>query len=66
VISLDPEERIKLETTRDELSMRVLDLVTPIGKGQRGLIVAPPACNRLLRLSLELEQKRKRFVNQVF
>ncbi len=42
VISLDPEERIKLETTRDELSMRVLDLVTPIGKGQRGLIVAPP------------------------
>ena len=42
VISLDPEERIKLETTREELSMRVLDLVTPIGKGQRGLIVAPP------------------------
>ena len=42
VISLDPLERIKLETTRDELSMRVLDLVTPIGKGQRGLIVAPP------------------------
>ena len=42
VISLDPEERIHLETTQDELSMRVLDLMTPIGKGQRGLIVAPP------------------------
>jgi transcription termination factor Rho len=35
-------ERLKMETRTDELSMRVLDLVTPIGKGQRGLIVAPP------------------------
>jgi transcription termination factor Rho len=42
VISLDPLERIRLETTPTELSMRVLDLITPIGKGQRGLIVAPP------------------------
>ncbi|MGD8377923.1 MAG: transcription termination factor Rho [Acidobacteriota bacterium] len=42
VVSLDPEERIRLETTQNELSMRVLDLITPIGKGQRGLIVAPP------------------------
>jgi transcription termination factor Rho len=35
-------ERLKMETRTDELAMRVLDLVTPIGKGQRGLIVAPP------------------------
>jgi len=35
-------ERLKMDTRTDELSMRVLDLVTPIGKGQRGLIVAPP------------------------
>ena len=39
---LYPEERFKLETGPKELSMRVMDLLTPIGKGQRGLIVAPP------------------------
>jgi transcription termination factor Rho len=39
---LYPHERLKMETRTDELAMRVLDLVTPIGKGQRGLIVAPP------------------------
>ena len=39
---LYPHERLKMETKSDELSLRVLDLVTPIGKGQRGLIVAPP------------------------
>lgn len=39
---LYPNKKIRLETTPDKLSSRVLDLVTPIGKGQRGLIVAPP------------------------
>ncbi|MGE4285972.1 MAG: transcription termination factor Rho [Phycisphaerae bacterium] len=39
---LHPEERFLLETTPDELSTRIIDLITPIGKGQRGLIVAPP------------------------
>ncbi len=39
---LYPESRLKLETDSSKLSMRILDLVTPIGKGQRGLIVAPP------------------------
>jgi transcription termination factor Rho len=39
---LYPHQRLKMETKSDELSLRVLDLVTPIGKGQRGLIVAPP------------------------
>ena len=40
--SIDPFERLQLETAGGPLSMRVLDLVAPIGKGQRGLIVAPP------------------------
>lgn len=37
-----PEERIKLETTPNEYAMRIIDLMSPIGKGQRGQIVAPP------------------------
>ena len=37
-----PEERIKLETTQNEVAARVIDLLAPIGRGQRGLIVAPP------------------------
>lgn len=37
-----PTERIRLEHDRKELSTRIMDLITPIGKGQRGLIVAPP------------------------
>ncbi len=41
-----PEERIKLETENGELSMRLLDLVSPIGKGQRGLIVSPPKAGK--------------------
>jgi transcription termination factor Rho len=36
------DEKINLETTQDNLDMRIMDLITPIGKGQRGLIVAPP------------------------
>ena len=37
-----PEERLRLETTSNEIAMRMIDLVSPIGKGQRGMIVAPP------------------------
>lgn len=37
-----PEERIKLETLPNEYAMRIIDLMSPIGKGQRGQIVAPP------------------------
>ena len=37
-----PDERIKMETTRQRLSTRLIDLVCPIGRGQRGLIVSPP------------------------
>jgi len=39
---LYPDDRFVLETTPDEVSMRIMDLLTPVGKGQRGLIVAAP------------------------
>ena len=41
-----PEKHIKLETTQKELSARVIDLLAPIGRGQRGLIVAPPKAGK--------------------
>src|SRR4026208_893586 len=47
---LYPQERIKLETLSDNLSARVMDLMTPIGKGQRGLIVAPPRTGKTMLL----------------
>lgn len=37
-----PDERIRLETVRSGIPMRIMDLVSPIGKGQRGMIVSPP------------------------
>lgn len=40
--TIDPVEKFKLETTPDLIETRIIDLVTPIGKGTRGLIVAPP------------------------
>ena len=42
LIPIYPNERIKLETSSNEYSMRIIDLMCPIGKGQRGMIVAPP------------------------
>ena len=47
---LYPQSRINLETTSDNLSARVMDLMTPIGKGQRGLIVAPPRTGKTMLL----------------
>lgn len=47
---LYPCERIVMETTKDRLSTRVLDLAAPIGKGQRGLIVAPPRTGKTILL----------------
>ncbi len=44
--SIDPFERLRLEIEGGPLSMRVFDLVCPIGKGQRGLIVAPPKAGK--------------------
>lgn len=42
LIPIYPEEKIKLETISHEYAMRLIDLICPIGKGQRGMIVAPP------------------------
>jgi transcription termination factor Rho len=47
---LYPDNRLKLETTRENNSGRVMDLLTPIGKGQRGLIVAPPRTGKTMLL----------------
>jgi transcription termination factor Rho len=47
---LHPDKRLCLETEPAELNMRVVDLVTPIGKGQRGLIVAPPRTGKTILL----------------
>ena len=41
-----PQDQIKLETTRNELSTRLMDMVSPIGLGQRGLIVSPPKAGK--------------------
>ncbi len=46
----DPTERIRLENASDELSTRVVDLISPIGKGQRCLIVAPPKAGKTVLL----------------
>ena len=45
---LYPQEKLKLETAPDNMSMRVMELVAPIGKGQRGLIVAPPRTGKTM------------------
>jgi len=47
---VQPYERLRLETEPGELSMRAMDLVAPIGKGQRGLIVAPPRTGKTILL----------------
>lgn len=47
---LYPTERITLETGSQELSSRIIDLISPIGKGQRGLIVAPPKAGKTILL----------------
>ena len=47
---LHPDKRIVLETTADETNMRVVDLIVPIGFGQRGLIVSPPRAGKTILL----------------
>jgi transcription termination factor Rho len=47
---LYPSERIRLETTKENLTGRVLDMLCPVGKGQRGLIVAPPRTGKTMML----------------
>ncbi len=46
LVPIYPTERIKLETGRTDYSMRLIDLIAPVGKGQRGIIVAPPKAGK--------------------
>ena len=48
--ALYPQEKLKLEADPENLSTRVMDLMTPLGKGQRGLIVAPPRTGKTMLL----------------
>ncbi|HYJ79801.1 MAG TPA: transcription termination factor Rho, partial [Longimicrobiaceae bacterium] len=43
-----PDDRVRLETASGDISMRVMDLIAPLGKGQRGLIVAPPKAGKTI------------------
>ena len=47
---LHPDERLHLETSKEEVAMRIMDLISPIGKGQRGLIVAAPFTGKTVLL----------------
>jgi transcription termination factor Rho len=47
---LYPQKRIKLETNPEEVSTRIMDLMTPIGRGQRGLITSPPKAGKTMLL----------------
>jgi len=47
---LFPNQRFRLETSSEEISMRIMDLITPLGKGQRGLIVSPPRTGKTVLL----------------
>ncbi|MDO5308391.1 MAG: transcription termination factor Rho [Planctomycetia bacterium] len=47
---INPEERLRLETGQEPLSTRVMDILTPLGKGQRALIVAPPRSGKTVLL----------------
>src|SRR5262249_47621512 len=47
---IDPHKQLILETGQEPLTTRVMDLLTPIGKGQRGLIVAPPRTGKTILL----------------
>ena len=46
LVPIYPNERIKLETNSQDLSTRLMDIISPIGKGQRGMIVAPPKAGK--------------------
>ena len=46
LIPIYPKDRIRLETMQNEYTMRIMDLLCPIGKGQRGMIVAPPKAGK--------------------
>lgn len=62
LIPIFPQDRFALETGRSEIAMRLVDLVAPIGKGQRGIIVAPPKSGKtvlLKKIAATIEEKYK-------
>ena len=58
---LHPEERFILETTPDEIECRIIDLVAPVGKGQRALIVAPPRTGKTVLLQKMTKAIKKNY-----
>ena len=50
LVPLYPQERLRLETEPNDLTTRIIDLISPIGKGQRGLIVSPPKAGKTMVL----------------
>lgn len=59
LVPMHPEKRLLLETTPDSIEMRIMDLVSPIGMGQRALIVAPPRTGKTV-----LMQKMTKAINE--
>lgn len=58
-----PEERLTLEKNQNEISTRLIDLISPIGKGQRGLIVAPPKAGKTILLKSVANSIAKNYPN---
>ena len=58
---IDPRERLRLETPGGPASMRIMELLTPIGRGQRGLIVAPPKTGKTTLLKQIAEATAKNY-----
>lgn len=52
LVPVYPNERLRLETNKEDLSMRMMDIISPIGKGQRGIIVAPPKAGKTTLLKM--------------
>ena len=50
LIAIDPRHKFRLEDSRNDISLRVLDLITPIGKGQRCLVISPPRAGKTMLL----------------
>jgi len=61
LVVVDPREKLKMETPGGPASMRIMDLLTPIGRGQRGLIVAPPKTGKTTLLKQIAEATNKNY-----
>ncbi len=61
LVVIDPRERLKMETPGGPASMRIMELLTPIGRGQRGLIVAPPKTGKTTLLKQIAEATSKNY-----